>query len=229
MKKNIVLIHGWGANTQKLEPLEFELEKLKWKVLLTKLPGFDLKPPSKPWSVEDYSDFVFGKASAKFGNFVVFGHSFGGRVAVDMVTKHDNVTEIVLCATSGITRGNLLKRYAIQTAAKLGKPLVSSKYKKLLYKVAREHDYEKVDGVMKETFKKVIRYSIKTRLSKLDKEILILWGSEDKMTPTKDAKYIEDNTERAKRIVYDGFGHTLPYVHGLRLAKDIDLWYTQLK
>jgi len=227
--RNIVLIHGWGASVAKLKPLGDELDKLGWKVYIPKLPGFDLDAPSKPWRVEDYSNYIYKNLPKNFKRYFVFGHSFGGRIAADMSLAHENITGLVLCATSGITRGNLLKRYAFRVAAKLGKPLASERYKKLLYKGAREHDYEKSEGVMKETFKLVIDFSIKPILDKIDKDILVLWGDEDKMTPVKDANYISRHTSKSSVKIYKGFGHTLPYINAKVMSKDIDSWYTQVK
>lgn len=226
---NIVLIHGWGSSVDKLKPIESELKKLKWNVYVPKLPGFDLEASKYPWKVEDYSEFVYKSAGKKFKNYVVFGHSFGGRIAADLAYKHDEVAELILCSTSGITRGNLLKRYAFGVAAKIGKPLASQRYKKLLYKGAREHDYEKTHGVMKDTFRLIIGFSIKSIISDLDKNILVLWGDKDKMTPLKDAKYIQKQAKKSTLNIYKGQGHTLPYVNAKVLAHDITKWYTQLK
>ena len=95
--------------------------------------------------------------------------------------------------------------------------------------MAREHDYEKTEGVMKKTFERVVEYSIKPLLPQIKKPILVLWGENDKMTPAKDVRFIQKNSKDVNVIIYNNFGHTLPYINHKKLAGDIDLWYTQIR
>ena len=69
MAKNIVLLHGWGAETKKLEPLGRELKKLGWSVYIPKLIGFEKPAPVFVWGIKEYSDYVKDEASAEFGEY----------------------------------------------------------------------------------------------------------------------------------------------------------------
>jgi len=60
-KKNIILIHGWGARADKLLPLEKCLTVLGWSVKKIKLPGFDLANPLTSWGMQEYADYVLAK------------------------------------------------------------------------------------------------------------------------------------------------------------------------
>ena len=180
-EKNIILLHGWGAETKKFKPLKRQLEKLGWKVLLPELAGFGKPAPREVWGIQDYSEYVFDEAKELFNksNFFVFGHSFGGGIAIKLASDNSKKLEgVILCAARGISRGNPLKRLIFASIAKAGKmflitPEIAQSFRKLLYKAAREHDYEKTHGIMREIFKKVISEDLKPLLPKIKVPTLI--------------------------------------------------------
>ena len=232
--KRIVLLHGWGAETKKLEHLKKELEKLGWQVLLPKLAGFEKPAPKDVWGIKEFSDYVYEEIRRNFGNstYYVFGHSFGGGIAIKLaVSSPGNLEALILCASRGISRSKTLKRLVFSMLAKTGKvllitPQLAQGFRKLLYKAAREHDYEKTQGVMKDVFKKVIAEDLKPLLPKIKVPTLILWGEEDKMTPVKDAYFIKSVLPESKLVTYKNQGHRLPYEKPKELAKEINLWST---
>ncbi len=235
MDKNIVLLHGWGAETRKLEPLKKELERLGWKVSLPKLAGFDNPPPKEVWGVREYSDYVYEQASNEFGKnkFFVFGHSFGGGVAIKLAAdRSKNIKGVVLCAARGIFRSNVLKRLVFTSLAKTGKllllfPGAADSFRKLLYKAAREHDYEKTQGIMKDIFKKVVSEDLKPYIRKIKIPSLILWGTQDRMTPIRGGRYIEKWARQAKLVTFKNEGHRLPYERPAGIADEIEKWYQE--
>lgn len=232
MEKRIILLHGWGAETKKLEPLGRALKKLGWQVVLPKLAGFENPQPKDVWGIKEYSQYIYDEAKNNFGkkSFFVFGHSFGGGIAIRIAFDNPkHLAGIILCASRGISRGNSIKRIVFSTLAKTGKvflltPQIAENFRKLLYKAAREHDYEKTQGIMREVFKKVISEDLKPLLTHIKVPALILWGEEDRMTPIKDASYIKSKLPKNKLITYKNQGHKLPYEKPVELAKQIDLW-----
>lgn len=232
----MALIHGWGAETQKLKPLTIELHKLGWKTYLVKLPGFELPSPDNPWKLADYVDWLKSDLQNRYKseNYFLFGHSFGGRILMKYVlVNRKKVNGIILCAASGISRGNPIKRFVLMCFAKLGKPFrtqakKSSFWRKLLYKIAREHDYEKTTGVMRETFKNIISENLKTKVSYIKVPTLILWGKMDKMTSYSDALFLAKNISKSKLVGFDGVGHKLPYLEPNKLATEIEKWYREI-
>jgi pimeloyl-ACP methyl ester carboxylesterase len=229
--KNIVLLHGWGANSKKLKPLGKELEKLEWRVFIPKLPGFELGVPREIWGIGDYARYVLKKARKYFckDSFYIFGHSFGGRIAIKMAVDIPNISGVILCATGGISRGNPFKRAIFFILAKAGKALLiippgARFWRKLLYKLAREHDYEKAQGVMREVFKKVISEDLRSSISKIQLPTLVLWGEEDQVTPISDGKFIKSKLPGAKFVSFRGQGHKLPYKKPAEIAQEIEKW-----
>lgn len=232
--KKIVILHGWGASTEKLQPLAKELISLGWKVFLPRLPGFGTVPPKEVWGVNEYSDYIYRKAIKTFGKsrFYVFGHSFGGRLAIKMASEQKEYLKgVILCSTSGISRGNFLKRALFLILAKIGKifllvPEVASFWRKVLYKLAREHDYEKSQGHMREIFKKIISEDLKPLLARIKIPALVLWGRDDRMTPVSDAYFIKNSVPDSHLILFNA-GHRLPYDKPKEVALEIDRWTVQ--
>ncbi|MDO8503161.1 MAG: alpha/beta hydrolase [bacterium] len=235
-QKRIVLVHGWGATVQRLQPLGKALQDLGWSVLVLELPGFDLLPPKEAWGVENYKNYVLSRARRKFGDkkFFIFGHSFGGRVAIKMaVTDADKLLGTILCDTSGISRPSQFKRFIFRMLAKIGKiflliPPLANLWRELLYKSSRSHDYEKAQGIMKDIFKKVIAEDSRSQLGEIRLPVLILWGREDKMTPVNDAYYLRNSLPQAKLVVFREEGHRLPYNKPHDLALEIEKWMKTL-
>lgn len=231
-RKNIVLLHGWGASTQKLSGVTVALSQKGWKVLSPKLPGFELGSPKRAWNLEDYADFVYKKSISEFKDgFVVFGHSFGGRIAIKIAEKYSNgIQGIVLCASGGLSRGSIVKRLFFGTLSKFGKvfyswPILYRAFRKVLYKLARERDYYKTKGTMSETFRNVVEEDLKPIIAKLKIRSLILWGTEDKMTPIKDAHFLKNNLVGSTLIIFPYVGHKLPYEKPNEVALNIEKWY----
>lgn len=229
-KDLIVLLHGWGASKEKLLPLGKALEKQNWQVLIPDLPGFGkTKPPSRPWKVGDYAQFILRTVMSldNQGKIYLFGHSFGGRLTIKMASLYpQKIKGIILCGSAGISRGNLFKRIFFLMMAKIGRLILpkSHFYRHLVYKLAREHDYEKAKGVMKQIFKLVIAEDLRPLLSKIKIPTLICWGLKDKETKFSDAQIINNQIKNSKLISFPGLGHRLPYEEPELLAKRITEW-----
>ena len=235
MNRNIVLLHGWGANITKLQPLAKSLQKIGWQTLVLKLPGFDAPLPKKPWSLENYANFVLEKTHTHFGEeFFLFGHSFGGKTTAKLaIIDNQSLLGIILCASSGFSRANPFKRVIFRILAKVGKvlfiiPPIAKISRKLLYKIVREHDYEKTQGTMRETFKRIIEENLKIVVNKIKIPVLLLWGKQDKMTPVKGAHYIKKVLSKARLVIFNKEGHQLPYNKPKNIAKTINQWSQDL-
>ncbi|MBU0570022.1 alpha/beta hydrolase, partial [Patescibacteria group bacterium] len=197
-----------------------------------RLPGFDAPTPKIAWELKDYSNLILNQANKKWNKkkFVIFGHSFGGRIAIKLAHRNPpNLAGVVLCAAGGLSRGNPIKRAILFVLAKLGKIFLffmpfALVWKKFLYKIAREHDYEKTRGVMRDTFRKVINENLKPLIQFIEVPVLILWGKNDTTTPFADALFIKKTLSKSKLVSFKNDGHKLPYEKPSELAKEIDRW-----
>lgn len=228
----LIILHGWGICMDHFAGLQNELSG-KFRVFTIDLPGFggsDL--PKEPWEVGDYSEFVnLFAEKLKLRKFYLFGHSFGGRIGIKYAVKYpEKLKGLILCASAGIRPKNTLKKAVFLSVSKAGKKLLSvpgvKKLKpiarKLLYKAAREHDYEKLNNkIMQESFKKVVNEDLKPLLNKIKTPTLLLWGTEDKMTPICDGKLMNREIEKSKMRIFKGVGHRLPYERAEEVGKEI--------
>ena len=49
------------------------------------------------------------------------------------------------------------------------------------------------------------------------------------MTPVKDCYLINKVVEGSKLVMFENQGHRLPYLNPKKLAKEINLWWTQIQ
>jgi pimeloyl-ACP methyl ester carboxylesterase len=233
MEKNIVLLHGWGARSKKLNALAGNLRKNGWNVYLFDLPGFGNSNLENIYTVKDYSKYVAVRANRFFKgrSFIIFGHSNGGRIAIGLNKYYPkNLKGLILCASGGISRPFLPKRIFFWAMAKAGKvllvvPALAKAFRKLLYKAAGEHDYEKTYGYLKETLKNILNENTKKNTDYIKIPTLILWGRKDRMTPVRDAKFLNKKIKKSKLVIFKNEGHKLPYLKPKMVSREIDLWF----
>jgi len=238
LKKNICLVHGWGANAAKLIPLKEELGKLGWNVFLVLIPFFELKAPRKPWNLKDFADFIDKKSRSFFKkeSYCLFGYSFGGRIGIKMASENfPKLNSLVLCSAAGISRINPIRRFFFKLLvtffSPFKKPLESQLpyFKKIIYRLARAFDYEKIKSkIKKETFKRIIEESLRLQAEKAKIPTLIVWGGKDKTTPVKDAYFLKNKITNSTLEIFPKENHQLPYHKPKKIAKKIDLWFKKL-
>ncbi len=213
-KQKILILHGWGSNSERWQRVKELLEEKGIEALVLDLPGFGRNPsPQRPWSRADYINWIFQKVKEKnWEKFNLLGHSFGGGLAVKMATnpspfkKGGDIEKLILCAPAVIKRKSI-KTYLFYWLAFLGKkffslPLlkkIQPQAQKLLYKLAGTRDYYVADGLMKETMKKIGREEdLEDDLEKIKIPTLILWGEKDDVLPLKDAYRIKEKIKGSK-------------------------------
>ena len=112
-------MHGWGARADKLEALGSELERLGWETLDLDMPGFGLPAPKFAWGLDEYADWVKREAHKKWKEYIVFGHSFGGRIAIKMAISGE-LRGVVLCAPWGIVKAKWDKKVGVWIFGTIG-------------------------------------------------------------------------------------------------------------
>ena len=238
----IILLHGWGVNSDKYLVLaeylsDFKNEKLKVKnhsVYLLDLPGFGKSDaPSVAWGVDEYAELVKKFAEIlKLEKFILIGHSFGGQIAIKFAAKHpEQLKALILTGAARIRHSSTPKQKIFYILAKTGKvifslPIVNNLEKsaqKLLYKAAREKDYFLAQGTMKEIFKKVVKEDLTDDLGKITTPTLLAWGRNDHSTPLKDGQLMYSKIQlaggRIKLEIISEANHSLPYQIPEKFAK----------
>lgn len=164
--------------------------------------GFGSTPePTRPYSVGDYAGEVLSVLeSENVDNAIIVGHSFGGRVAMEIAAKFPDVVKgLVLVDSAGIKPRRRLSYFIKISLHKI--------LRKLGFKGLKgSKDYRALSLIMKETFKKVVGYDQTYLLSDIDVPTAIFWGKEDNETPLYMAKKLEKGIKDSSLFLLDG-GH----------------------
>jgi len=223
-----LLLHGWGGSLSSLEKLGKHLASRGYKVYLVDLPGFGKSElPLKAYTLDDYAYLVeeYVKQNHK-GKISIFGHSFGGSVAIKLASrKKIDINKLILCNSSGIREKRfmivLLGRIATIMKIFFSLPLLRDIYpfvrKVSYYYILRQRDY--IDHQdKKEIFKNVISEDITSDLEKINVPTLLLWGEKDKDTSVSHAEIMNQNINNSKLRILQGVGHGVPLKKPLFVA-----------
>lgn len=231
----LLVLHGWGGSSDSYIEFSKYIEKMGFRVIIPDLPGFGKSDtPKESWRVTDYVQFarLFAK-SLGMNKFLLFGHSFGGGIAAKWASENPaEISGLVLCAPAIIRDKKTFKKSLFRFVAKTGKGFLgitkSQKLygigKKALYKIAREHDYEKTSGVMQETFKNAVSEDLLGVLPRIKKPTLIAWGRGDKYTPVAESEFVKKAISNSKLVVFEKARHGIHLQEPKKLASEIKIW-----
>ena len=231
--KNLVILHGWQSKIERWQPLVKKLSK-NFNVYLPSLPGFGEKKLNKAWDLNDYVDWLADYLkNKKIENPILAGHSNGGRIAIQYLSKGGKAEKLILIASAGIKPKPNVKKTLFLIIAKIGKIFFSLPVLNLLkkpaswflYTLAEEKDYYQAEGCLKRTMANLIKKDLLPVLSKIKIPVLILWGREDKATPLADAYIFKNKIKKSKLIVFDRAGHNLPFAFKDKIAAQIIDFY----
>lgn len=212
-KQKIVILHGWGIDSGYFIPLANELSQ-NFEVYIPDLPGFGQSDePSTPWDIGNYADFVLKFIQEQnLEEFYLFGHSFGGRVAIKLASqKQGQIKKLILCGAAGIKTPLNFRQKLAQKLATTGRKLIptkNQKLKKIVYRLAGQQDYLQASPIMKETLKKAIAEDLTADCSKIKIPTLLIWGQQDKFTPLWQGEKMARLIPNSKLEIFPG-GHNL--------------------
>jgi len=234
--KTILILHGWGSSSEKWREVGKFLSRNNFQVIAPDLPGFGKSPvPPKAWDIDDYVEWVKNFiAQQKLESFFLLGHSFGGSLAIKFVLKYpEKVQKLILVAPACIRKKTLKK----QILAKISKifgffsflPFYSL-VRKMFYKfIVGKSDYLYFNGVMRESYLKIINQDLSDKLSLLKVPTTIIWGKKDDVVPLKDAYLINKKMANSKLMVIPEGDHDmeqrLPDVLSKKILENISYNY----
>ncbi|MBI1812268.1 alpha/beta fold hydrolase [Candidatus Peregrinibacteria bacterium] len=226
MKALLLCLHGWGGSKESFTELRQALNEADIEVLTPDLPGFGAEPePKRPWTVEDYADWVEKWLTDRFSRehllqeqFLLLGHSHGGRIAITLAVRGRlPIDHLYLCAAAGIRRPRHLRRIIGLTLAKAGKLFLAIPGLKILqpvartflYRLVRVHDYERASPVMRQTLINVTAEDLRPLLPKIHLPTDIFWGMDDRMVRVKDGKLIHEKITGSRLRLYKNVRHAV--------------------
>lgn len=202
--KDLVMLHGYLASKESFYPLIDYFSRF-YRVTAPDFPGMGASDAlTEPYSVSDYADWTerfLAERGIVFPN--VIAHSFGGRVAIKLLSRGEIFDRTVLTGCAGIVpkRGPVY-RLKVKTyrAVRAVAPAFAERH-------FGSRDYRGLSPVMKESFKKIVSEDLRQDAAKITRPLLFLNGSEDRETPLSSVRLLHDAAKGSRLSVLEGCGH----------------------
>jgi len=211
-----LLLHGWGAQIERLEPLQTHLEKI-YKVYSFDFPGFGQTDyPPVPWSVGDYANWVLAFMDRfEIKAAIILGHSFGGRVSIKLGAYFpERIQKIILVDSAGVRQSETSRRIKIiNEATNKVKPflkylptIIRNQVQWKFYSAIGSTDYLTA-GRLRDTYSKVISEDLAPILPLIKLPTLLIWGKNDEATLLADANLMQSLIPDSTLVVIEKAGH----------------------
>jgi len=211
----LVFLHGWGSNSTFWFMSTEQLVQAGYSLYFLDLPGFGkTEMPKESFTTQKYADFLtsfVGKLGLK--DFVLVGHSFGGKVAVKMGSGgvQNELKGLVLVDASGLPHASIMTKLKSKAAHAL-KPLFTPRFmqrtRNKLLRLVGSDDYV-AQPQLRQTFINVIQEHVTFDLPNIQTPTLIVWGSEDdnEYSPPKDAHIFNEQIKNSELCMIKGAKH----------------------
>lgn len=197
--KNMLIMHGWGANKELMEQA-FKDEFKDFNKLFIDLPGFGRSSLKKSLNSFEFTAVVeFFLNHINFKPDFIMGHSFGGKIAANLCLKDENI-KLILLSNAG-----LLAKKSLKVRLKI---LSFKALKCLKIKALRDFflssDAKDLSEELKESFRKVVDENYEEIFLKLKNKTLLCWGEKDQATPLFLGEKMAILVKSSKLLVYEG-------------------------
>lgn len=212
----LLMLHGWMHTLTNFDAVAGIL-KDKYRVVRLDLSGFGgSEAPKSAWRVSDYAHCVASFVQKlELKPYALVGHSFGGRVILKGVGTGLLVADrIVLIASAGNARRSTARltfyRYLARIIKQFAWLIPAASFARLRRAAYRylKSDYADV-GVLAEIFVNAIGEDLTSDAEHIDIPALLLWGSEDTITPPEDGKRLAQAIRHSEFQLYPGATHAL--------------------
>lgn len=227
-RQSIIFLHGWGGSLDSWQNFLTTLEGENIRVLAFDLPGFgQSQTPPQAWTVSDYADLLRGFLDQLgLAKIWLFGHSFGGQIAVRFVHDHpERVAKLFLSGPAIIRPKKSFYKIIIGAFAKVIRILMFGKgarLRRFVYRLIGGADYGNLtDPAMRQTMKNVLADDLSGLLPGLKLPIFIIWGKQDKYTPYKNFLQIKKILPQAQTFIFEDGRHGLHWQKPAELKKII--------
>lgn len=210
-ESRIWALHGWGRSRRDWEPVLFDHDAIAFD-----LPGFGAtSAPDSAWTTADYARALLA-GIPEGESLVLVGHSFGGRIAVQMAAQApQKVRALVLT-------GVPLLRRSTGGKPKLGYRVMRSLYRHKLISEQRMEayrqrygsaDYRAAVGVMRTIMVSAVNEDYREQLHAIAESgipVAMVWGEADTEVPLAVAQEARDILGAATELsVVAGATHQL--------------------
>ncbi len=202
--------HGWGHSHENLLPLARALEASGHHTIVD-FPGFGASPPPpEVWDTAAYADAIAEIIKAQnTGPVIWIGHSFGGRVGLQLASRHPELVKgMFLIAAAGLKRNRpLWQKIYFKLRIFTYKALKKFLPLEMLDKKFGASDYRKTSGVMRGVFVNVVNENQIDTATTVQCPVHLVYGANDTETPPEIGERLAHIIPNAKLTVLDGQDH----------------------
>jgi pimeloyl-ACP methyl ester carboxylesterase len=199
----VLALHGWARDHRDWSGVLKGVD-----ALLLDLPGFGASPaPAEAWGSYEYAEALRPVLDELVAPAVVVGHSFGGRVALQLAAlAPDRVGGLVLSGVPlGPRRSGRRPRLAFRVLKGLHRAgIVDDKRMEASRQRYGSDDYRRAEGVMRAVLVKTIAVDYGDLLGRISCPVELVWGTDDTAAPVEGARAAASKLRRAKLTELDG-------------------------
>ena len=216
----ILFLHGWGGNKNSFLFLKnYFKDRDLWFI---SFPGHGNTPePENIIGIEGFAEYVLSFLKEHHIEKVdLVAHSFGGRVALVLLSKHANMFgKVVLTGCAGLKPKFNIKIKLKIFNFKIKKKLVDFKIlPKTILQNSGSDDYRVLTEKMRNIFKLIINKDLKNYARSIKNEVLLIWGEHDTATPLYMGIKLNKIIENSSLIVLKNDTHFCFYEEPWRFA-----------
>lgn len=213
-RARLLVLHGWRHDHHDFDQLLSRCSGLGISSLALDLPGFgDSPPPKIAWGTIEYAKCVLSVLDEMAPNPVILGHSFGGRIALQIAATYPDriegliLTGVPLVTVQGKPRSRMPYRM-IRKLAELG--LVSDSRLEQARQRYGSEDYRSANGVMREVLVRTVNEHYDEIVPNVKAHVEMVWGEFDTVVPIAVAKEALKLFPNASLTTAVGIGHMTP-------------------
>ena len=225
-----VMLHGWGRTSSDFAGLNAALVADGISTLLLDLPGFGASPPPEAaMGSSQYAKVVIAAIEEAIHElddrrYLLVGHSFGGRVALEAGAMHPANLEEIFVSGVPLFRDPSGTKPAwayrlVRRGAAMG--LVSTAKLESYKERYGSKDYRAASGVMREIFVKVVNEDYSETLRRIEVPVHFVWGQHDSAAPLGQARRALTLVKSGTLEVIEGADHFQPILSPALLVTSI--------
>lgn len=221
----LVLLHGWGCTWEIFAPIIPELTR-EHQLIIPDLPAFGqsaypgLNAKGEAWSSQDYLGWLedFLAQTVKGQNFILGGHSFGGKLGALLGTMQAQqqstspLKGLILIDSAGLPDPLTPKEQVLYTLSGLVpsfiKGAIPPQFKRQVLAQAQvADDYRAATADQQAILRKIVREDIREFLPQIAVPTLVCWGALDPTTPLHQGQAMAAEIPGAQLEIFDQSQH----------------------
>jgi pimeloyl-ACP methyl ester carboxylesterase len=211
----LLALHGWRRSHDDFtEMLRGGAGEEALDAIAIDLPGFGASPvPAEPWGAPDYAAFLGPVLEEMTDQIVIVGHSFGGRVAVELAQLAGERTAALILTGVPLVRVRRQARPKMRfrtVRALAGMGLVGRRHLERARERYGSRDYREAQGVMRSVLVRVLAEDYRPSLARLSCPVELVWGEKDTVVPVDVARAALLAIADGRLAILPGIDHFVP-------------------